>query len=255
MLLKIKSTIQHHSEIDIALADVVKMIIPNYKPESYSVSTIRLERNEFDVTVKVYPNRQASGYLNSLEVGVGGDGDGMIWSYGKSSGKHCNNNNSRSSSSTLLGERVCIIAYDEGITEGLPMGKAELKQMAEQQETNSCNNNNNNSDGQQQLPIKEVTLLWASRTMGDTFWHDQIEALQNKHRRDQFEVVHLLSRENYEAPKDSYKGRIHPGVITEVFALEQAKARREHPLFLSVGTKEMMCTTTEMLYSMEYPMP
>ena len=55
-----------YHELRLDLGDVVKMVIPNYKPKSYSVSALRL--TEFDVTYKLYPNGRASGYLHQLVV-------------------------------------------------------------------------------------------------------------------------------------------------------------------------------------------
>ena len=46
---------------------VMKMVIPGYKAKSFSVSAER--PGEFDLTVKIYPNGRASGYLNRLEIG------------------------------------------------------------------------------------------------------------------------------------------------------------------------------------------
>jgi hypothetical protein len=47
--------------------DVIKVVVPNYKPKSYSMSDER--PGEFDITVKVYPNGRASGYLDSIPIG------------------------------------------------------------------------------------------------------------------------------------------------------------------------------------------
>jgi hypothetical protein len=57
---------QPHSEVRLDMGDVVKMVIPNYKSKSYSMSALR--DNEFDVTFKVYPNGRASGFLDRLEI-------------------------------------------------------------------------------------------------------------------------------------------------------------------------------------------
>jgi hypothetical protein len=43
------------------MGDVVKMVIPGYKPKSYFVTALR--DAEFDITIKVYPNGRASGFL------------------------------------------------------------------------------------------------------------------------------------------------------------------------------------------------
>lgn len=41
------------SDFRIDLADVVKVVVPGYKPKSYSMSAMR--DGEFDITFKVYP--------------------------------------------------------------------------------------------------------------------------------------------------------------------------------------------------------
>jgi len=97
-----------HSEVRIDLGDVVKMVIPNYKPKSYSMSALREE--EFDITFKVYPNGRASGYLDRLKVGD------EINTFGISAKRVRN-----------PGAYVGIIAYGVGITEGLPIAKEELE--------------------------------------------------------------------------------------------------------------------------------
>jgi NAD(P)H-flavin reductase len=193
-----------HSEVRIDMGDVVKMVIPNYKPKSYSMSALR--DNEFDVTFKVYPNGRASGFLDRLKVGD------TINSFGKVSEKTRN-----------PGDFVGVIAFGVGITEGLPMARAELEKG----------------------DAENVVLLWASRTSADTFWHSEIEDLLQTYP-DRFKVVKILSREKKD---DCLFGRINLEVLRKVFsenlnscALEHKRAR-----FLSVGTKEMMNETNKMI--------
>ena len=97
-----------HASIQIDLGDVVKMVIPGYKPKSYSVSGLR--ENEFDITFKAYPNGRASGFLDRLQVGD------SIQSFGKSANRIRN-----------PGRFVGIIVFGVGITEGLPIAEAELE--------------------------------------------------------------------------------------------------------------------------------
>ena len=97
-----------HASIQIDLGDVVKMVIPGYKPKSYSVSALR--ENEFDVTFKAYPNGRASGFLDGLQIGD------TIQSFGKSANRVRN-----------PGDFVGIIVFGVGITEGLPIAEAELE--------------------------------------------------------------------------------------------------------------------------------
>jgi ferredoxin-NADP reductase len=169
-----------------------------------------LRETEFDVTVKVYPNGRASGFLDRLQVGD------CINTFGMRADKIRN-----------PGEFVGVIAFGVGITEGLPVSRAELEK----------------GDAQQ------VVLLWASRTSADTFWHEEIEDLLQTYPSS-FQVVRILSREK----KDGCLfGRINPEVLRKVFgehlnscnsALEPSNKRAR---FLPVGTKEMMNQTNQML--------
>lgn len=143
-----------HGTVQIALGDIVKMVIPGYKPKSYSMSALR--EREFDVTLKVYPNGRASGFLDRLRVGD------TIQSFGMHKGK-----------TRPPGSCVGLVAYGVGITEAWPIAKAELK-----------------SDRAQ-----KVVLLWASRTKSDTFWNDEMEEYKKKYP-DTFQLVHIYSREN-----------------------------------------------------------
>lgn len=205
-----------HADVRIDLGDVVKMVIPNYKPKSYSMSALR--ENEFDITLKVYPNGRASGYLDRLKVG-----DEMN-TFGVSAGRVRN-----------PGAYVGIVAYGVGMTEGLPVAKAELEK----------------GDAQR------VVLLWASRTKSDTFWHDDIAALIKTYP-DTFKIVHMLSREQQPVIQDSSSqsqecmyGRINAGVLAEVFQ----PADRNEARFLSVGTKDMMRITDGYFSEIGYQMP
>jgi NAD(P)H-flavin reductase len=197
-----------HSEARLDMGDVVKMVIPGYKPKSYSISELR--DNEFDVTFKVYPNGRASGYLDRLTVG----GDPVVYSFAKHAARRRNS-----------GSYVGIIVFGVGITEGLPVAKAELEK----------------GDAQ------KVVLLWASRTMEDTFWHDQLQRLKETYST-KFELVYLLSRQE----KDGcLHGRISPQILEQVFQ----PPNKEEARFMSVGTKEMMRIADDMLTSIGYPMP
>jgi NAD(P)H-flavin reductase len=212
--------------------DVVKVCVPNYKPKSYSMSAERADEGEFDITVKVYPNGRASGYLDSVMIG---DKISVF--------KHPACNKRRNA-----GSHVGLIAYGVGITEALPVAAAELSKPE----------------------AESVVLLWASRTDGDTFWHEQIEALRNQHGR-RFDSVHIFSRDNQPG---ALHGRVDSGVLDMVFNARWAETCavpdlsetssgstskvavgfRSGARFLSVGTKEMMQATDEMLAELNYPM-
>jgi len=191
-----------HANIRLDLGQVVKMVIPGYKPKSYSVSALR--DTEFDVTFKVYPNGRASGYLDRLQVGD------TIHSFGKPNSRYRN-----------AGKRVGIIAYGVGMTEALPVARAELDHGS------------------------RVTLLWASRTLQDTFWKDQTNALHAQYPQ-HFRLKHILSRQQDE---DCLHGRINADILQQVFH------KQDDYRFLVVGTKEMMSNTYALLESIGYPMP
>lgn len=99
---------QPHKDIRLDLGDVVKIVVPGYKPKSYSVSALR--EKEFDVTFKVYPGGRASGYLDSLRVGDYANTFGM-----------------RRGATRNPGSYVGVVAYGVGITEALPVAEAELQ--------------------------------------------------------------------------------------------------------------------------------
>jgi len=201
----------HHSEINVRLGDTVKMVIPNYKPKSYSVSALR--DTEFDITFKVYPNGRASVPLDRLEIGQ------TMRSFGKSANRV---RNALSGGGELY---VGIVAYGVGITEGLPVARAEL----------------NDED------TAKVVLLWASRTEQDTFWKDDIEQLQQEYL-DKFEMNHIYSREKREG---CLHGRIDLDILKQVFQPTNPDQAR----FLSVGTKEMMQQTEAMWVELGYKLP
>lgn len=197
-----------HAALRLDMGDVVKMVIPGYKPKSYSVSALRAD--EFDVTFKVYPNGRASGFLDRLAVGE------SMHTFGMGSGRV-----------RQPGKFVGIVTYGVGITEGLPVARAELKKG----------------------DAEEVKLLWASRTMADTFWADDVKRLQEEYPG-RFKIVHILSREDKEG---TMRGRIDVDVLREVFGgwLEN----KEEARFLSVGTKEMMAMTNRLLTEAGFDMP
>eukprot|EP00630_Chrysocystis_fragilis_P004444 CAMPEP_0197394678 /NCGR_PEP_ID=MMETSP1165-20131217/5776_1 /TAXON_ID=284809 /ORGANISM="Chrysocystis fragilis, Strain CCMP3189" /LENGTH=242 /DNA_ID=CAMNT_0042920403 /DNA_START=53 /DNA_END=781 /DNA_ORIENTATION=+ len=89
------------------MGDVVKIVVPGYKPKSYSVSAMR--PGEFDVTFKVYPNGRASGYLDRLAIGD----DATVFR--------------RGNKSRFAGRFVGLVAYGVGITEALPVAAAEVE--------------------------------------------------------------------------------------------------------------------------------
>jgi NAD(P)H-flavin reductase len=197
---------QPHASVRLDMGDVVKMVIPGYKPKSYSMS--RLSSTEFDITLKVYPHGRASGYLDRMSVGD------FIHSFGVVKKRIRN-----------PGTFVGIICFGVGITEGLPIAQAEL--------------NKGDAD--------RVVLQWASRTMADTFWEESLQQMQAEQSQ-KFQLVHLLSRETKEG---CLHGHITPSLIRQVFQPPDTSQAR----FVSVGTKEMMKQTYQMLLEVGYQLP
>ena len=197
-----------HTDVRLDMGDVVKMVIPGYKPKSYSMSALRKEEGEFDITVKIYPNGRASGYLDRLKVGDEIGSFGIVKKRSRNPGKY-----------------VGIICFGVGITEGIPVAQAECEKG----------------------DAEKVIILWASRTNADTFWHEELQHLKETFAG-KFELVHILSREKNES---CLYGRINPSVLTQVFDFQSPSEAR----FLSVGTKEMMKQTDNMLEEIGFHLP
>jgi len=174
-------------------------------------SVSAMRPDEFDVTFKVYPNGRASGFLDRLEVGD------EIRSFGRREFRMRN-----------PGKYVGIIAYGVGITEGLPIAQAELEK----------------GDAEQ------VHLLWSSRTKADTFWHDDIDALQRTYP-DKFRMDYMVSRERHNGD-GSLHGRVNPEVLQQVF---QPGCSPDEVRFHAIGTPDMMDMTYKMLEENGYSMP
>lgn len=205
-----------HKEIRLHYGDVVKMVIPGYKPKSYSLSAIRPEKNEMDITIKVYPNGRASGYLDRLKVGDTVNSFGM-----------------RSRRSRNAGRFFGGIAYGVGITEILPVAEAELKKG----------------------DAEKVVVLWASRTSKDTFWLDNIAKLERQYP-DKFEMVHIYSREESPNPhvlKGRIDPQVLAQVF--IPRVKKSNISAKDARFLAVGTKEMIGLTGMMLGKIGFSMP
>ena len=202
---------------------------------------------EFDITFKVYPDGRASGYLDRLAVG-----DTIsVFGMGK---KHRAPDVTVTSSVGDLGADaaegaaaggggggggggcVGIVAFGVGITEALPIAAAELARPGGEH--------------------TRVTVLWQSRSWRDTFWHEEIAALERAHPN-RFRFVTMLSREDREG---CLRGRVDPARLAEVFDAGwgvdagdiEARARVK---WLSVGTKPMMKAVDLMLAENRFPMP
>lgn len=130
------------------------------------------------------------------------------------------------------GRFVGIVAFGVGITEALPVAEAEIEQ------------------GDAEM----VKLLWASRTLADTFWEQRIGALEASGK---FELVHLFSRETRAG---ALHGRVSTQVLKEVFGPSAWPTSNNDTCaadirFLAVGTKEMMKDAQAMLAEIGYSMP
>ena len=251
--------VKSYHDLRLDLGDVVKMVIPNYKPKSYSVSALRA--TEFDVTYKLYPNGRASGFLHQLvpqppqqpqpqqhatTTTTTTTPHTMIHSFVK---KHSSRRRNPG------GTHIAIIAYGVGITEGLPVARAELLL----------------------FPAERVILIWCVRRMADTFWSEEIQELRQLYPQ-QFQMVYIISREQPPPPlslslsssllppivegdrpdtltnlRIFYGQRISVPLLQDI--LESFVPHKETVRFLSVGTKEMMAMTDDMLVSMKYSLP
>jgi len=205
-----------HSDIQIDYGDVIKVVVPNYKPKSYSLSDFRPEANEMDITVKVYPNGRASGFLDRIKIGGTMNSFGMKGHRTRDAGKFFGG-----------------IAYGVGITEILPVAEAELKKG----------------------DAEKVVVLWASRTSADTFWLDRIAQMENDYGN-KFELIHMYSREDSPDPKilkGRINPSVLKDVFEP--RLREAKISNEDARFQAIGTKELIALTGRMLSSIGFPMP
>ena len=150
----------------IVKGDVIKVVVPNYKPKSFSMSAER--ENEFDITLKIYPNGRASGYLDSILIG----GEIEVFRMGVKK---------RQAGGEMLG----IISFGVGITETLPVVAHELERGAL----------NGFGEGEES-GVKNVIFVWASKTKLDIFWHNKIKQLQKKYGQ-RFKFITMLSREYF----------------------------------------------------------
>ena len=191
----------------IDLGHVVKVVIPDFKPKSYSMSAAR--PGEFDLTVKMYPGGRCSGYLDSVAVGE------SISVF------------RRGAKERRPGARVGLVAFGVGITEALPIARAEAERP----------------------DAREVHLLWGARTFGDMFWHEEVAALERAHPG-RFRVTRFLSREDREGCR---RGRIDAGALADVFGGWRGEAGAAR--FLVVGTKAMMREAERNLEAAGFPWP
>lgn len=212
----------HGDVVNVCLPEDYKGRIKHHRSHSFYPTaqpySMSAERpGEFDITVKVYPGGRVSGYLGSvLQVGE-------TLEVFKAGQKH-----------RRPGKFVGIVAYGVGITEAFPIAEAELEK----------------SDAE------HVKLLWASKTMGDTFWHEHFSAACQRYPG-RFSIVNILSREQQEG---CLHGRISGQTLSDVFdacwrtaRAEENEMYRDQVRFLAVGTKQMETDTNVMLGKLGYP--
>lgn len=175
---------------------------------------------EFDLTIKIYPHGRASGYLNSLAIGDTVE----CW---------CKSNKPRNP-----GTHVGLIAYGVGITEILPMAAAELAKP----------------------DASQVRMLWASKTRGDTFWRDQIAALEREFPT-QFSFVEIVSRDpDYAERVGALQGRVTAEAMRLVFDAYWGTdpdgpnaSARSGVRYLNVAEKKLIKQTNRLWAELGYP--
>mmetsp|Transcript_156894 Transcript_156894/g.277085 ORF Transcript_156894/g.277085 Transcript_156894/m.277085 type:complete len:272 (-) Transcript_156894:186-1001(-) len=188
----------------------------SFYPQAQPYSMSAERPGEFDITFKVYPGGRASGYLDSVLVGE------TVEVY------------KRGTNQRRPGKYVGIIAYGVGITTAFPVAKAELAKP----------------------DAERVKLLWASKTMGDTFWHEQLSAACQRYPG-RFSIANILSREQQEG---SLHGRINGQTLSNVFDAswrtghgQENEAERDRVRFYVIGTQKMKSHTNMLLKKLGYP--
>lgn len=188
----------------------------SFYPQAQPYSMSAERPGEFDITFKVYPGGRCSGYLDSVQVGE------TVEVF------------KRGARYRRPGKYVGIIAYGVGITTAFPVAEAELGKP----------------------DAEHVKLLWANKTMGDTFWHEQLSAACRRHPG-RFSIANILSREQQEG---SLHGRIDGQTLSDVFDAnwrtahgQENEADRDGVRFLVIGTQKMRSDTNMMLRKLGYP--
>jgi NAD(P)H-flavin reductase len=274
------------------LGDTLKVVVPGYKPKSYSMSAEDPEAGTFDITFKVYPNGRASGYLDRLRVG---DVCRIfhMGPYERQQPPPPTTSAVPPLPPIFHVRHVGIIALGVGITEAIPIARAELARgggeatkgagrvhvaggvaaSASVERDGGTREGEGEGEGEGHGGVTKVTLLWASRTKADTFWDAEINALV-KEGRDRFRVVRMYSKEPRGAGSAAgsssavLHGRVSADVIRTVFegtwkeegGSGEGGGGRHHfnraaTRFVTVGTKAMMKDLDAMLGSAGFPMP
>lgn len=183
--------------LDTGGAEHVKLWIPSAgKPRSYSVTSDNSVVGSFDLTIKVYPGGAASGALGALAVGdsvrMCGPVPPRAFRYRR-----------------LRGRLVYVLLQGLGITEGLPVVRAELEMGF----------------------AEKVTLVHGNRYEKDVLFGEEVAELGDKH--DALEVVRLFSGEDVEG---GLRGRIDGGFLKEMVGLIDSSVQCD-VRFLVVGSK------------------
>mmetsp|Transcript_32389 Transcript_32389/g.102850 ORF Transcript_32389/g.102850 Transcript_32389/m.102850 type:complete len:281 (-) Transcript_32389:24-866(-) len=195
---------------DLGLGSFVKVSPPRGLARPYSPTSDVNRLGSFDLTVKIYPGGNVSGFLDRLLVGESAlcSGPGPVpWI------RMCRRGG---------GIGFGLVAFGVGITEIFEIAKAELTRSA----------------------CQRVLLLWANRSWSDVFDVETINAVASA-SGGRLQIIHLLSREQREG---CLQGRISVEVLKEAFAplldgsLDKAALR-----FLAVGTRGMKVHTAQCL--------
>jgi NAD(P)H-flavin reductase len=207
--------------VRIDYGDVVKILIPNYKAKSYSMSAER--PGEFDITVKVYPQGRCSGYLDQVSIG-------------------------ESIKVFRMGDRkrevpglVGLVAFGVGITEALPIAIAELSKGDATQVTLLWALRNRDDE------FWRERVSTTSAEFGNRFKFVRIFSRDDIPDDDRGTC--LKGRVCPDVLRDVFDGSWGTGGGEKNFCM------RREVKFLTVGTKAMMKDADAMLSEIGYPMP
>lgn len=208
-------------EADLSVGEFIRVRIPDVGMRSYS--PFRTDTaGEFELRVKRYREGRASKHLCDAAVGDQVQMSGPyppFWVPFVRAG---------------ICSRVGLIAFGVGITEALPLARAELEAGAASSSSSSS----------------EVRLLWASRGPQEVFDKEWLAELQDKFPQ-RFKVTHLFSRRA--GGTGDLQGRLSQVVLQSVFGDWQAEP--DQARFLVVGTKSMKRDGYRLLNSVGFRLP
>lgn len=262
--------------MSIAHGDVVKVVVPGHKAKSYSMSHMSVSEETFSITYKMYPGGICSGYLDSLDVG-----DSMLAFRGGANIRQVPIPDGTPATATVRGQEMCVglIAFGVGITECLPVARAELEW-----------NMDAAAQGKGGRAHKKVTLVWATKHKEDVFWMKEIDAMKQQFG-DRFQMVHVISQgekgefkppgpdgwknhnqvlhDELQAGRTAimvpgsmdmpFRGRLDTHLLKLIFVENKrygfVGVDKKLVRFLPIGTKEMMRGADAMLGKIGFDMP